>query len=573
MPAPIRQLDSATIAQIAAGEVIERPVSVVKELVENSLDAGASLVSVEVVDGGRTSMSVTDNGSGIPRDELALAFERHATSKLSNARDLFAVNTLGFRGEGLASIAAAGTVELTSRLPGAEMGARIEARGITVGTPSSCAAPPGTKVVVRDLFALTPVRREFVKSPRAEFARISTFLSRIALGWPEVAFGLRHDGKDVWTLPAVLDGVARLEMVFGAQARGALETLADDDAPARIVVSGYISRPGHDRSNRDGQVFFVNGRLVRAPQLGAAWLAGSGSFGMTGRYPFGMLALELPPEDVDVNVHPTKIEVRFARGNEAFDAVRTAVARTLRRSDPVRSAPAVAFAPTSRGDDAEPGALESHLFADATRKESALNERVLTFEAVPPSNGVRVYGQIDQTFIVAGDADGLFIMDQHAAHERVAYEAILARQGGDEAGAPLLFQSVVELTDSQAAVLYENIDVLAQAGVVVEPFGEGAFRICSLPAGYEKRRFDLGGVLDDLNADDAAREGTAHRNRVLATIACHSVVRAHEPLSLQEQAVLYERLRRCDEPHTCPHGRPTMLRIDAASLSKAFGRI
>ncbi len=577
MPAPIRQLDQATIAQIAAGEVIERPVSVVKELVENSLDAGASLVSVEVVDGGRTSIAVTDNGSGIPRDELALAFARHATSKLLNARDLFAVNTLGFRGEGLASIAAAGAVELTSRLPGAEMGARIEARGITVGAPSSCAAPPGTKVVVRDLFALTPVRREFVKSPRAEFARISTFLSRIALGWPEVAFALRHDGKDVWTLPAVLDGVARLEMVFGAQARGALETLADDDAPARIVVSGYISRPGHDRSNRDGQVFFVNGRLVRAPQLAAAWLAGSGSFAMTGRYPFGMLALELPPEDVDVNVHPTKIEVRFARGNEAFDAVRTAVARTLRLSDPVRSAPAVAFAPAVRADDAEPAAHASHLFADSAAvesafKERAANERALSFEETPASNGVRVYGQIDQTFIVGDDADGLFIMDQHAAHERVAYEAILARQGGDEAGAPLLFPPVVELTDDQATVLYENVDALAQAGVVVEPFGEGAFRICSVPAGYEKRRFDLAGVLDDLSADDAAREGTAHRNRVLATIACHSVVRAHEALTLQEQAALYERLRRCDDPHTCPHGRPTMLRIDAASLSKAFGR-
>jgi len=572
MPGSIRQLDPATIAQIAAGEVIERPVSVVKELVENSLDAGASSVVVEVTDGGRTSISVTDNGSGIARDELALAFARHATSKLASARDLFAINTLGFRGEGLASIAAAGAVELTSRQPGAEMGARIEARGVSVGEPSVCAAPPGTKVVVHDLFALTPVRREFVKSPRAEFARISTFLSRIALGWPEVAFALRHDGKDVWTLPSVRDGVARLEMVFGSHARGALEPLADDGAPARIVVSGYISRSGHDRPNRDGQVFFVNGRLVRAPQLGAAWLAGSGSFGMTGRYPFGMLALELPPEDVDVNVHPTKIEVRFARGNEAFDAVRTAVARTLRRSDPVRSAPAVAFAPTSPSVQAQEAVHASHLFSESALTESAFKERAATAEEAPASNGVRVYGQIDQTFIVVGDGDGLLFMDQHAAHERVAYEAILARQGDDEAAAPLLFPSVVELTAGQAAVLYENIDALAQAGVVVEPFGEGAFRICALPAGYEKRRFDLAGMLEDLSADDAAREGAAHRNRVLATIACHSVVRAHEPLSLQEQAALYERLRRCDDPHTCPHGRPTMLRIDAASLAKAFGR-
>jgi DNA mismatch repair protein MutL len=566
----IHQLDPATIAQIAAGEVIERPVSVVKELVENSLDAGATVIAVDVMDGGRTSIAVTDNGAGISRDQLTLAFARHATSKLDAATDLFAIRTLGFRGEGLASIAAAGAVELTSRTADAQLGARVEAHGPRIGEPAATAAPPGTKVVVRDLFALTPARREFIKSARAEFSRISSFLSRIALGWPAVSFTLRHDGKEVWTLPAVRNAVDRLEMVFGRGARGSLAELPAGSDGAVTRVGGYVSKPGNDRPTRDGQVFFVNGRLVRSPSLGAAWLAGAGSFAMTGRYPYGVLALEVPPDAVDVNVHPTKIEVRFARGNEVFDAVRLAIAKTLRATEPVRPVPSVAFSqlPELRSghyDQGFPELRSGHYDQESPELRSG-----------HPIDGraqdVRLYGQIDQTYIVAGDADGLFIIDQHAAHERVAYEAILAREGQSDSGAPLLFPTVVGLTDAQAAVLHENADALAQAGVIVEPFGERVFRLRSLPSGYEKRRFDLAGVLDDLGTDDAAREGVAHRNRLLATIACHSVVRAHEPLSLQEQAALYDRLIACDDPHTCPHGRPTMLRIDAASLAKAFGR-
>jgi DNA mismatch repair protein MutL len=566
---PIRQLDAATIAQIAAGEVIERPVSVVKELVENSLDAGATVIAVDVVDGGRTSIAVTDDGVGIARDQLPLAFARHATSKLDAAKDLFAVRTLGFRGEGLASIAAAGAVELTSRTADVQLGARVEAHGTRIGQPVATAAPPGTKVVVRELFALTPARRAFIKSPRAEFSRISAFLSRIALGWPAVSFALRHDGKDIWALPAVRNAVDRLEMVFGRGTRGSLTELAAARDGASTRVGGYVSKPGNDRPTRDGQVFFVNGRLVRSPSLGAAWLAGAGSFAVTGRYPYGVIALEVPPDAVDVNVHPTKIEVRFARGNEVFDAVRIAIAAALRATEPVRQVPGVAFSqlpelrPAQYGQ-AGPDAQELPQLRSAQHSSG--------HDTDGRAQGVRIYGQIDQTFIVAGDADGLFIIDQHAAHERVAYEALVACEGQSESGAPMLFPAVVELTDARAAVLHENVDLLAQAGVIVEPFGERTFRLRSLPSGYEKRRFDLAGVLDDLMTDDAPREGVAHRNRLLATIACHSVVRAHEPLSLQEQAVLYDRLIACDDPHTCPHGRPTMLRIDAASLAKAFGR-
>jgi DNA mismatch repair protein MutL len=566
----IRPLDEATISQIAAGEVIERPVSVVKELVENSLDAGATVVSVELVDGGRSAIAVTDDGLGMSADDLPFALMRHATSKLRIADDLFAVRTLGFRGEGLASIAAAGRLELVSRRRGDEFGARIEASGTSASATAAVPAPPGTKATVRELFALVPARREFLKSARAEYARVASFLSQLSLGWPAVAFHLRHDGREVWALPAVAEPVDRLESVFGRDARGTLVAIDGDSGIAREKVSGYISAPGRDRPHRNHQVFFVNGRLVRSSSLGASWLAAYGSYGMTGRYPYGVIRVDLPPEDVDVNVHPTKSEVRFRFGAAVFDAVRAAVSRSLRRVEPVRAATAPIL--SALGIDQSPGTSDlferSRLAADtgASPAIDAPLTRDLSNESV------RIFGQIDQTYIAASDGTGLLLIDQHAAHERIAFEALLDGSGAADVGAPMLFATVVELTPDRAAALHDLREELSAIGVEVEQFGENAYRIRSLPAGYEKRRFDLGGVLDDLAADDAPREGVDHRTRLLATIACHSVVRAHEPLALQEQVALFQRLRLCRDPHTCPHGRPTMIRLDAATLAKAFKR-
>ena len=561
-------LDDATIAQIAAGEVIERPVSVVKELVENSLDAGATHIAVDLVDGGREAIAVSDNGAGMERDDLRVAFARHATSKLRSSGDLFAIASLGFRGEGLASIAAAGAVELTSRPVAADVGARVEARGVWVGDPAAVAAPLGTKVVVRGLFALTPARREFLKSARAEFARIGAFLSQVALGWPHVGFSLRHDGRDVWTLAPVLEPIDRLENVFGRDARGALVAI-EADAHERARVTGFVSRAGRDRGNRNSQVFFVNRRLVRSAALSAAWLAGYGSFGMTGRYPMGVLAIDVPPEDVDVNVHPTKIEVRFANAQAVFDAVRRAVARTLRVTEPTR-----VLAVEGRMQDEGVVEQRQNGARDASGGALAQPDAVqISFGPPEAPRGHRVLGQIDRTFIVAASDGELYVIDQHAAHERIAYEAIVAGAAARDVSAPLLFPTVIELTPARAALLHEFETDLAAAGVVAEPFGDGTYRLRALPAGYETKRFDLAAMLDDLAADDAPREGIGHRNRVLATIACHSVVRAGDVLSLQEQVSLYERLQQCDAPHTCPHGRPTMLRLDGAALARAFKRV
>jgi DNA mismatch repair protein MutL len=565
----IRVLDEATIAQIAAGEVIERPLSVVKELVENSLDAGASYVAVELTGGGRREIAVADDGRGIAHDDLTLALQRHATSKLAAADELFAVRTLGFRGEGLASIAAAaGSMDIVSRASGQNFGARIAVRHGTAGAVARVAASPGTKVTVRDLFAATPVRRDFLGSEKAEFGRVSAFLSRLALGWPKVAFSLRHDGRDVWSLPAVLDPVDRLEMVFGKGSRGSL-ALVRTSPNIMIGIAGFTSRIGADRPNRQGQVLFVNGRLVRSAALSAAWSTAYAGKMMSGRYPYGVLLISLPPGDVDVNVHPTKIEVRFASAAAVFDAVRHAVADALRDeqgSDGFESLAAAASHTASSPSDPSASLpaislLDVGLAAPTAQSQTA-----------------RALGQIDQTFIVISDPTGILILDQHAAHERIAFEALEDGQSA-AASAPLLLPRIVELTPDQAATLAAYEAELAAIGVEIERFGDDAYRISAVPSGYEQRRFDVMGMLDDLAGEPASASSTSQaslgeaRRRLLATVACHSVVRAHEPLSLQEQVTLYDRLRHCRDPQTCPHGRPTMLRLDALELAKAFKRI
>ena len=558
----IRILDDATVAQIAAGEVIERPVSVVKELVENSLDAGSSYVAVELTGGGRRAIVVADDGRGIAHEDLTVAVRRHATSKLASASELFAVRTLGFRGEGLASVAAAaGSLEVVSRPSGQNFGARITVRAGHVAPVARVAASPGTRVTVRDLFSSTPVRRDFLGSEKVEFSRVSAFLSRIALAWPDVAFSLRHDDRDVWSLPAVADPVERLEMVFGKGSRSSL-ALVRTSPNIMIGIAGFTSRIGADRPNRQSQVLFVNGRLVRNPALSAAWSTAYAGKLMTGRYPYGVLMISLAPGDVDVNVHPTKIEVRFASPASVFDAVRHAV------GDAVASGSE--NAPGTVGPVATLNAINADMRATPLPALSLLDASLAS--APSDAQARRALGQIDQTFIVISDASELVILDQHAAHERIAYEALEAGDDARARSAPLLLPRIVELTPDQAVTLAAYEEDLAAIGLEIERFGDDAYRINAVPGGYEQRRFDLHGILDDLAGDERPSPLEKGRQRVLATVACHSVVRAHEPLSLPEQVTLYERLRLCNHPQTCPHGRPTMLRLDAVELSRAFKR-
>ncbi|MBV9056715.1 MAG: DNA mismatch repair endonuclease MutL [Candidatus Eremiobacteraeota bacterium] len=537
----IRELDALTIGQIAAGEIIERPASVVKELVENSIDAHAARITVNLRDGGVSLIEVSDDGTGMAPEDLPLAVRRHATSKLMTASQLESIGTLGFRGEGLASIAAVAETEIVSRTAEAATGASITAQGESIGSVQPVAAPAGTKVCVRELFERLPVRREYLRSSSAEFNRVSSWLSAFALGYPRVAFALRHDGKDVWTMPPTDSALERLAMVFG---RDAAERLLSLDGAAGALqgrVRGYVSAPGYDRPDRRMQLLFVNGRLLRSALLAGAWTAGYATFAMLGRHPYGVLFLDLPPEHVDQNVHPTKSDVRLRYATQVFEATRGAIATTLNADARERFAQ-------------QTGAAQSALsFAPATEKSAP-----------------RVLAQIDKTFILASDGEGLLLVDQHAAHERIAYETIAGRARDSVASQALLVPQVVELDAARSVALDRVLDTLQAAGLDIDSFGERTYRISATPAGYNARPFDLAKLLDDLTVEPKQREV---RERVWATLACHSVTRAGEPLAFEEMTALLERLQRCQNPMHCPHGRPTMITIASEEIGRMFKRV
>ncbi len=553
----IRILDRTTIGQIAAGEIVERPLSVVKELVENAVDAGAARITVSLREGGIELVEVVDDGDGIASDQLHLAVRRHATSKLAQAADLESIGTLGFRGEGLASIAAVAHLEVSSRRPHEQFGARVTAHADHTAPVVPTPGPPGTTVRARDLFANVPVRREYLRSAGAEFNRVSGWLSAFALAYPHITFALHHDASEVWVMPATDDLRARLASVFGKSAAENLIPL--DPGAARGLqgeLRGYISLPGFDRADRRMQLLFVNGRLLRSSLMAGAWSAGYSTFAMLGRQPYGVLALTLPPDQVDSNVHPTKSDVRLRYGQQVFEAVKRAIATTLRDNATARFSQAVTVSPAAQNMD---GAL-AHLQTLFEHAEVAQ----------PASSGVRVLAQVNGTFIVATDGQTLVLVDQHAAHERVAYERIAAAAHDRVAREPMLVPNVFELSAAQSAALDGTLDILHEGGLEIEPFGERTYRVVATPAGYGARAFDVAGFLEDLGEEPKQRNV---RERVWASLACHSVTRAGERLELSEMITLVERLGRCDNPMHCPHGRPTIVRMDAETIARLFKRI
>lgn len=551
----IRVLDAVTIGQIAAGEVIERPASVVKELVENAVDAGARRVSVVVERGGLDLIEVIDDGSGIAASELPLAVRRHATSKLATAQDLTGIMTLGFRGEGLASIAAVSELEVLSRAADASMGSRVTAHAESVSAVEPVPSASGTRVRVTRLFADLPVRREFLRSASAEFSRISSFLSTFALAYPEVTFALRHDAKDVWVMPATSEARERLAMVFGRAASESLIPLAGDDRTLGGALRGFISTPGSDRPDRRMQLLFVNGRSVRSTPLAGAWIGGYSTFAMLGRHPYGVLFLDLPPESVDANVHPTKSEVRLRYAQQVVDAVRRTIAGTLRDHATQRYQQHVSAATPFSTFPAGDGAVPTSLFDDAAPPQT-------------PATSLRVLAQLDRTYILATDGDALLLVDQHAAHERIAYESIVTRAGNGAPSEPLLIPHVVELDAAQSEALERAAELLREGGLEIELFGERSYRIVATPAGYGARAFDLQGFLDDLMGEKQREV----RERIWASLACHSVTVAGETLGDEEMLSLVSRLQACRNPMHCPHGRPTMVRLSALEIARLFKR-
>jgi DNA mismatch repair protein MutL len=558
----IRVLDDLTVGQIAAGEIVERPLSVVKELVENALDAGATRIAVAIEHGGLDLIDVSDDGVGIEREQLPLAPQRHATSKLRGAEGLESIATLGFRGEGLAAIAAIARVRILSRPAAEQVAHAVDAFEQSVGEPEPVAAPVGTRVIVRDLFANVPVRREYLRSASAEFARISTFLATLSLRYPAVTFALRHDGRDVWIFPGSSSIEQRLAHVFGVAAAQQLVPL--QGTPGDLArVSGFISKPGFDRPDRRMQILFINGRLLRSQLLAGAWSAGYATFAMTHRQPYGVLFLDLPPEHVDANVHPTKSDVRLRHAQRTSDSVKRAIAATLQRLATERFGQALSLAPPGTGSLAA-GAASNH------GSDGGMDPLLVSRVDTEPLSPLRILAQLDDTFILATDGAALVLVDQHAAHERVAFEAIARHASVASPGEPLLVPYVVEFNAEDAAQFEASRQFLCEAGLEVEPFGEWTYRVTATPAGYAARPFDLCAYIEDL-AD--VTPGLDARERAWASLACHSVVRAGERLEHDEMAALIAQLERCSNPMHCPHGRPTIVRIESDEIARLFKRI
>jgi DNA mismatch repair protein MutL len=573
----IRILPPRIASQIAAGEVVERPASVVKELVENALDAHARTVAVETEDGGRRRITVADDGDGIPPEEIALSLERHATSKLAAIEDLDSIRTLGFRGEALASIAAVARVTLTSRARGAEHGMRLSAEDGVGRDPESVGAPQGTVATVEDLFFSVPARRKFLKSPRTERRRIDSLVARYALAYPEVRFRLTQDGRETFTAPGNGDRREVLAAVFGLDAAERMIELQPIGAEDRVRVGGYVSPVDLSRSNRKDILLFVNRRAIADTALTAAVVQAYHTLLMVGRFPFGAVFIEMPAEDVDVNVHPAKAEVRFREPNAVFSAVQRTVRRALLGSSPAAGIPSPAPWPvrvwgTDRAPSPGPDWMLDHRPDGQT---GTAGERILQPSVLAPGEVplLRPVGQVGAAYLIAEGPDGLYLIDQHAAHERVLFEAMQREAPGEHVAQRLLNPEVVELSAAQAAALSPQLDLVRRIGFDVEPFGGTAFRVRSVPQllGGLSPADALRAVVEDFEEDETPLADEAEA-RLIARVCKRAAVKAGQVLGAEEQAELIRALERCSSPRTCPHGRPTMIHLPMDLLARRFGR-
>jgi DNA mismatch repair protein MutL len=680
----IRLLPDHVANQIAAGEVVERPASVAKELVENAIDAGATRITIDIEAGGRRVLKVSDDGDGMVRDDAVLAFERHATSKIAKSEDLATISTLGFRGEALASIASVARVDLTTKTEDAAAATRVIIEGGKMRDVKDAAHPRGTTLLVRDLFFNVPARRKFLRSEATESFHLTNLVTHYALAHPEIAFTLTNNGREVLRTAPAKDLRERAYQIFGAEfLDNLLEVNGGHQRIAR--VSGFVSAPRDRRTSRDAQYLFVNGRFVRDRLISRALSEGYRAVLPHGVYPAALLFIETPLEEVDVNVHPAKTEVRFRRAAAVADAVRDAVRSALASAGYVRAevqtqsqtAPAVIEAEEARSNiaamsaaasetagghspgvihspvepdggpstsaasqsriqfapipiDDEAGFLDSRvesgdegsLKSDSARDLQAIMREALTEQSrsdsqpsavagppsadrgssptvregsattLPPlnsaakfprevsveslSNNIRPLGQLDESFIIATDNDGLLLIDQHVAHERVLFDKYRALESNRQPESQqLLIPETFDLTPAQASVF----DILAAE---LENYGFELMRLsgrtvaikaapADLPAGEGRNM--LAELLDTV---DSEKKGTARetlRDDIAASLACHAAIKVNMPLTPEKMRWLIDRLLKTSSPTTCPHGRPVILRLSTRDILKGFHRI
>lgn len=593
----IHILPGDVVSRIAAGEVVERPAAVVKELVENSLDAGSRSVIVEVKDGGGGLIRVTDDGEGMSRHDAPRAFERHATSKLRSDRDLWSICTMGFRGEALPSIASVSRVRVATALRSADIG--IEFRVQEGRITHIVDAPPvaGTCIEVAELFYNQPARQKFLKSVPTEFSHISRVVQQAALAWPSVHFRLIHNGAEVVNYPAVVSERDRVGQVYGPLFLGRCRQMEAHLPIARL--SGYAVDPVHARSSRIPQELFLNRRPVRNAAVFHAVAEGYGASLPKGRHPLFVLFLDVDPDRVDVNIHPAKREVRFAEPDIIHQLVRRAVrqamgsaARPLGMPGPSSlieegviktpsGTPSAAYRPAEEhgaGGGELPPSIQSDLRPDPPPGREAqlafVSEAAEPYVQVP-SKDVVAFGQLNRTFLVVQIGGDLAVVDQHTAHERVLFERLYRAWGARGIQSqPLLLPHPIELSTAHAALVCRYQGDLEKLGLELEPFGLSAVLVRAIPTGLGKIDPEpfLQDVLDDLCRWDHASTVETKIRPVLASLACHGAVRAGRALELPEIKALIEEWRAEGEMTTCPHGRRTVFRLGTDDLEKMFGR-
>ena len=582
---PIKILSEEVASQIAAGEVIERPASVVKELVENSIDAGSTRIDVNIQEAGKALIEVSDNGVGIPPDEVSIALSRHSTSKISSADDLFHISTLGFRGEALASIASVSRMQITSCSVDETYGVTVFADSGKISNIQKVGNPVGTVISVEGLFYNVPARLKFLKTDSTEKRHISNLLTKFGLAYPNIRFQLKQDGKLVFSTSGNGDRREILSSIYDIDiSRQLLEISYHEN---KIYTSGFISPLNITRSNRREIIFYVNGRWVQDISLSTAVIQAYKNMIMVGRYPIVLIFIEIDPTLVDVNVHPTKAEVRFSEPNVMFSNVQRAVKRgLLSYGDIPRFTENVWHINTQKTNildrdigvndapnDQEKGD-EGHTAEGNGQESTAFSDRQPTDSSIPFNIPIlRAVGQIGATYIVAEGPDGLYLIDQHAAHERILFEKILNERGEKIASQDLLEGEVIHLSPQDAQILEERIELLNDVGFNIENFGQNAFIIRAVPAFIKSSnpKAVIISAIEDIEAEKSPLE-TDMEEKIIAGICKKIAIKGGQILSDSEQKALIRDLEACQAPRTCPHGRPTMIHLSVDLLERQFGR-
>lgn len=597
----IRLLPDTVASQVAAGEVVERPASVVKELIENSIDAGARKIEIMIHRGGISLVRVVDDGSGMDRDDALLSLERHATSKIRSAADLQAIGTLGFRGEALPSIASVSRFRLTSREPNAVAGTEVVVNGGKIDIVRDGGEAPGTQVEVRSLFYNLPARRKFLRSENTESRNIEHQIHLQAIGHPQIGFTLVRDDRLVFQLPATATLSDRIRDLYGPSL---LERLIEisGNASSKIQTSGFIGQAGLSRQTRAQQLFFVNGRAIESGLITAAVREGYHTALMKGQYPVTFLFLTLDSGAVDVNVHPAKREVRFRDPTAVRDAIVLSVRQTLERGRVEWQEKFRAPASSSLTEIKIPAPAMAQPQLEAAVDSENVGARYRPAEFAPPARFVpkdrngpaaggidpsatrrtatvpqqfQIIGVLNKLYVLMENADGLVLVDQHAAHERILFEELRRRM--EEQGVPaqrLLLPQTIDLPPRDADWIDRNMSILQKMGIGIESFGPNTFKIDSLPSFLnvsDPTQF-MRKVIDDLKSATNSSSAMRLGEEMIAKTVCRHAVKANDPLRYLEVEKLVQDLLECDLPYCCPHGRPTMIQISLAELEKKFGR-